>query len=54
MEDILEQLIVAKAAMQAATTFGEELEAWAKWCKLWDKKEALEEASRNNAKGYQL
>jgi len=38
----------------AAKSLGESITIWAKWCKLWDKKEELEEALRVEASEHEL
>ena len=38
----------------AAKSLGESITIWAKWCRLFDKKEALEEELREEASEHEL
>jgi len=54
MQEILRDLAAASSKLRSASTRAEELNAWAEWCKLWDRKEELEASNRNYSKGYCL
>ena len=51
---VYKRLVALKAEMNGASTRGEELNAWAKWCRTFDKKEALENAARSKSEAYEL
>ncbi len=54
IDEIKEELTRLRLAMLNAATMGEELDAWAAWCKMWDRKEALDVAARSSASSYAL
>lgn len=54
MNDIKELLTELSAKVKDAKTLGEEIDAWAEWCKMWDRKEVLEEALREEASIHEL
>jgi len=54
VEEILEEMAKRNTEVKAATCFREEFEAWKAWCSLFDKKEELEQSSRDEAKEYEL
>ena len=54
MEEILEEMAERRTEVYAATCFKEQFEAWKAWCILFDKKEELEQSSRDEAKEHCL
>ncbi len=51
---IKEELAEWNIKRKEAPTRGEELDAWAEWCKCFDRKEAAEQALRSAAEDYAL
>ena len=54
MNDIEEFLTELSTKVKNAKSLGEEIDAWAEWCKMWDSKETLEEALREEASIHEL
>lgn len=54
MYPVLDEMRQATADMKAAKTRGEEIDAWARWCKLFDKKEQQEIDAAKDAKRFEL
>ena len=54
MKVLLEQLRKASERVRNAELFSVKFEAWKEWVHLFDKKEALEAASRDAAKEWAL
>lgn len=54
IDEVRERLKELNELRLAAKTLGEELDAWAAWCKMWDQKEYLEQAARDSATAYAL